>query len=151
SCLLEAERAVELNPNSAAAHAIQGHVLVLVGRPLVAIPCIERAVSLSPRDPRHGIWMSMVGLAYLTARKYEDAVLWLARATQRHRENPDAQILLASSFGHLGRIEEARIALAMYKRLLPDAPATLVWPHKHEVDREHFHDGLRKAGCREPS
>jgi len=30
----------------------------------------------------------MVGLAYLTARKYEDAVLWLARATQRHVKIP---------------------------------------------------------------
>jgi TolB-like protein/tetratricopeptide (TPR) repeat protein len=144
--LLEAERAVELNPNSAAAHAILGHVLVLVGRPLEAIPRIERAVCLSPRDPRHGVWMSTVGLAYLTARKYEDAAFWLARAIQRHRENPDAQIVLASSLGHLGRIEEAHIALDTYKRLLPNAQATLVWPHKHEVDSKHFRDGLRKAG-----
>src|SRR5215470_17725851 len=116
----------------ALAHATLGHELVLVGRPLEAIPRIERAVCLSPRDPRQGIWMSMAGLAYLTARKYEDAALWSARATQRHRENPDAQIILASSLGHLGRSEEARIALDTYKRLLPNAPATLVWPHKHE-------------------
>jgi len=148
--LIEAERAVELNPNNAGAHATLGYELVLIGRPLEAIPRIERAVCLSPRDPRQGIWMFIVGLAYLTARKYEDAALWSARATQRHRENPDAQIILASSLGHLGRIEEARIALDTYKRLLPNAQANLAWPHKHEVDSEHFRDGLRNAGWKGP-
>jgi len=148
--LIEAERAVELNPNNAGAHATLGYELVLIGRPLEAIPRIERAVRLSPRDPRQGIWMFIVGLAYLTARKYEDAALWSARATQRHRENPDAQIILASSLGHLGRIAEARIALDTYKRLLPNAQANLAWPHKHEGDSEPFREGLRKAGWKGP-
>ncbi len=88
------------------------------------------------------------GLSYLTAHEYEDAVLWSERAIQRHPGNPDAHLVLASSLGHLGRVEDARTALDTYRKLVPDRSErpSLIWRHKHDADTEHFLDGLRKAG-----
>ena len=146
--LVAAQRAVDLNPSNAQAHEILGAALTLVGRPIEGIVSQEKAVMLSPRDPRHGVWMWSMGLSYLTAHKYEEAVLCSERAIQRHPTNPDAHLVLASSLGHLGRVDEARTALDTYGRLLPNQleRANLVWSYKHEADNEHFHDGLRKAG-----
>ncbi len=89
-----------------------------------------------------------VGLAYLTARKYDDAVEWSERAIQRHPENPLAYLVLASSLAHLGHVEDARTSLETYRGLMPNRSEqpNLIWRYKHEADEEHFLDGLRKAG-----
>ena len=103
---------------------------------------------LSPRDPRQGIWLWIKSIAHLTARQYDDAVEWARQAIQRHAENFDAQLVLAASLGHLGRTEEARAALAASKIQTPDDPRrpTLFWAYKLDADKEHFLEGLRKAG-----
>ena len=92
------------------------------------------------------MWTS--GLGHLTARQYNDAVEWSERAIQRHPGNPDAHLCLASSLGHLGRVEEARAALDASRRLIPKSSERphFLWPYKNESDNEHFLDGLRKAG-----
>ncbi len=146
--LAEAKRAVDLNPNNAQAQHLMGTALTLLGRPIEGIPPQERAIVLSPRDPRHGIWMWIMGLSHLTAHQYDEAVEWSQRAIQRHPGNPDAHIVLASSLGHLGQADDARAALAKYGELMPHKAEepNLVWRYKHDVDEGHFLDGLRKAG-----
>jgi adenylate cyclase len=146
--LAEARRAVDLNPNDAHASEILGTALMLQGRPMEGLAPQERAILLSPRDPRQGVWFWTRGLAYLTARLYQEAADWSRRAIDRHAQGPDAHIVLASALGYLGRIEEARAALDAYGRLIPaqaQRPA-LIWRFKHDADNEHFLDGLRKAG-----
>ncbi len=147
--VLAGERAVELNPNNAAAQHILGAALTLQGQPIEGLSRMERAVVLSPRDPRRGAWMWGIGLAYFTAREYEDAVEATERAIQRLSRNPDAYLVLASSLGHLGRIEEARTALYTYREFLPDSSdrPNIIWRYKNDYDMEHFLDGLRKAGA----
>ncbi len=146
--LSECERAVALNPSSAHAQNMLGMGLVLASRPIEALPWIERSLVLSPRDPRQGIWLWIKSIAHLTARQYDDAVEWARQATQRHAENFDAHLVLVASLGHLGRIEEARAALAAAKRHMPDEPhrPAMFWAYKLDADKEHFLDGLRKAG-----
>ena len=146
--IAEAKRASELNPNDGQAHNLLGHGLTLAGQALEGVSCNERAIRLGPRDPRQGIWMWCLGFSHLTARQYDDAVEWLERGIQRQSGNPDAHLCLASSFGHLGRVEDARAALETYRRLMPDASARplLHWRYRDESDHDHFLDGLHKAG-----
>jgi adenylate cyclase len=142
-----ARRAVELNPGNAHAHEILGVALTLGGHPLDGISSQQTAIVLSPRDPRHGVWMWSTGLSYFTARKYDDAVSWSQRAIQRRPRNPDAYLVLAASLGHLGRIEDGKRALVSYEQLAPrhSQPISLVWPYKNDTDNEHFRAGIRKA------
>jgi adenylate cyclase len=145
--IAEAKRASELNPNDGQAQNLLGHGLTLAGQALEGVSCNERAIRLGPRDPRQGIWMWGLGFSHLTARQYDDAVEWLERSIQRQPGNPDAHLCLASSFGHLGRVEDARAAIETYRRLMPDASTRtlLHWPYRDESDYDHFVDGLRKA------
>jgi adenylate cyclase len=147
--LAEAERAVDLNPNNAQGNEILGTVLTFSGRPFEALPHQERASSLSPRDPRQGVWNWNKALSHLTARNYSEAAEWAQKAIHRHPENPDAHLVLASALGHSGsRLEDAKAALATYKKLVPyrSERPSLVWKYKNDADEEHFLDGLRKAG-----
>ena len=148
SGLQSALRAVDLNPNNAQGYGILGHEFALVGKPDEAIASQAKAVFLSPRDPRQGAWMFVLGLAYLTARQYEDAVLWSQRAIQRHPKNADAHIILASALGRLGQLQEGRLALEEYRLLMPaeNQRPQLVWPYARAADNQHFLDGVRKLG-----
>jgi rhodanese-related sulfurtransferase len=95
--------------------------------------------------------------------------------TQASRTDPDddsALILLAATYGQLGRLEEARSAIGKADTLrrnrqkeLPDGPIrrgidlflvgsyTLddvdLWPFKEQADRERLRQGLRLAGVSE--
>ena len=144
----EAKRAVELNPNYAQAYNLLGHGLALAGQPAEGILCNERAIQLSPRDPRRGIWIWSLGFCHLSARQYNDAVELFERSVQRHPGNPDAHLGLASCFGHLGRVEDARAAVEEYRRLIPKSSERPIffWRYKNESDHEHFLEGLRKTG-----
>ena len=56
---------------------------------------------------------------------------------------------LVVGYAHLGRMEEARAALANYRELEPQASIELLakaLPFKRQDDLERFLDGLRKAG-----
>ena len=145
--LAEAQRAVELNPNNAQAHELLGAALTLVGRPNEGIASQKLALLLSPRDPRHGVWMWSIGLSYLTARQYEDAVLWCERAIQRHAANPDAHLVLASSLGHLGRVAEAGGALDATRRLAPGKSGPFgisIHGRTSTMPTQHFRDGIAR-------
>jgi adenylate cyclase len=146
--IAEVKRAIELNPNNAHAFCLLGHGLALAGQPEEGVPFCERGIRLGPRDPRQGIWMWNLAKALLTARRYEDAVDWSKRAIQRHPNNPDAHLVLASGLGHLERLEEATSALDTYRRLLPRKSERphFFWRYKNESDYEHFLEGLHVAG-----
>jgi adenylate cyclase len=71
----EADKTLTLNPNSSGAYVILGHIGTLSGRPLEAIPAIERAMRLDPAfRAQH---LHFLGMAYLLAGKYETAAALL--------------------------------------------------------------------------
>ena len=79
---------------------------------------------------------------------------WAKRSS---RENPDfvyAYRVLASSYGQLDRLDEARRALEEELRREPEISITKVmsepWsPYAAPEFRERYVDGLRKAGMKE--
>lgn len=76
------ERAVQLDPNFARAHAQHANQLVMVGRPREAPPLVLRAINLSPRDPFVGGFYWVLGRAYFVMRDYDNAIIWLRRSTE---------------------------------------------------------------------
>jgi len=142
--LAEKKIAISLNPYDASAQVALAHSLTLDGRPEEAIPYIHKAFSLNPRDPRNHVYMSFMARAQFTARHYEAAVDWAQKAIQLRPDAPEPHLLLAASFGHMDRINEAKSELEFYRRY----EKSHHWLHvyRHEADNEHFLDGLRKAG-----
>jgi len=81
--------------------------------------------------------------------RYEKAVEVLKRRLTRHPDTDISRVLLAASFGHLGRTDEARAQWQEVFRINPDYSLEhrrKVLPYKNPADFELVVQGLRKAG-----
>ena len=113
------ELGAELNPNDAMANKCLGAHLAMVGRPEEALDQIDRALSVSPRDPSAHTFLVAKAQAYFAASQYEEALDWAGKSNQQ-RPNPAAYELAAASLGQLDRLSEARAAVREMLRLQPD-------------------------------
>jgi len=130
-----------------------GRVTALeLGRPEETLPLIERAMRLSPRDPNLGPWLAIAGMALLHQGRNDEAVTWLRRAVDTGTPVALHQAYLASALALVGREEEAREALAAFRRAKPGATiaslraaATSTEPG-FVTQRQRLYAGLRLAG-----
>ncbi len=144
------ERAIQLNPSSAPAHYFLGSSLAYAGRPEEAIPSIETAIRLSPHDPMMPTYQGGMGLAHFAAGRYDAAVEWAKRSV-RSGGSPFYRGLLASSYAHLGRLDDARATVEQLQRHDPDysvADAEQTLALGDDSLAERYIDGLREAGLK---
>ena len=155
---IEFETAVALDRNNAHALLGLGETLMFLGRPADAIPAIESAMRLDPRDPNAAFGEWALGTCQLLLGHTDEAAdrLRTARA-----ENPQIyffQIYLAGALGLRGDIDEARTALAAAFRLNPKANSLARWsaaqawmnnPQFAALRGNTLDVGLRRAGMPE--
>jgi len=148
AAVAETRRAYRLNPNDAYVCLALGNKLDLAGDPGEGIPQLERALELNPQDPRVHMYMCFLARAYVNAGRYEDALTWARRATQRRSGYAQAHYMAAVALGHLGRAEEARAALDECERAQSGflARRTSWQPYPDPAANEHIRAGLRKVG-----
>jgi adenylate cyclase len=141
------ETAIALNPNDADGYAFLARALSFAGRPDEAIELIGKAQRLNPAAPRWYAWN--LGIALYLARRHEDAVT----AFRKGRPLGDVGYRwLAAAYGQLGREPDAKAAAEEYLKRTPDFSIGrhLEMLHfRRAEDREHYVDGLRKAGLPE--
>ncbi|WP_214474368.1 adenylate/guanylate cyclase domain-containing protein [Mesorhizobium sp. dw_380] len=143
----EVERALILNPNFAEAHVCRGEALYYSGRPEEALESFARGKTLNPYFP--DVLLHFQALASFQLGRYEEAVDLLQQRLARNAVTDVSRALLAASYGHLGRLEEARAAWQDLLRVNPDYSLEYrrkVLPYKNPADFELMVNGLRKAG-----
>jgi adenylate cyclase len=145
--IIEAEKAIALEPNSDLAHQALGLALRFGDRPNDAIPVIKKAIRLNPFAP--STYLFNLGLSYLFSGQYEEAVAQCKKATIREPNNLGAQLSLTVAYGLSGRDEEARATAQEVLRINPKfslerLSKSLVY--KNRADKDRFIDALRKAG-----
>jgi adenylate cyclase len=143
----EAEKALAINSNYAPAHSSRGIIDIYGGNPLAAIPRLERAMRLDPAFAQQ--YMHFLGLAYLTAGKYETAAAQFRERILLSPQTDLSRAFFASALGHLGHIEEARQAWRELKEINPkysfdDHIGRL--PFQKPEDVAGIRAGLAKAG-----
>jgi len=145
----EMRQAIDLNPSFAAAHSILGHILAYDGRAEEAISLVEKGIRLSPTDPRLFIWLPALACAHYQLQHYEEAIEAGRRAWTLNRNLPVGLRYVVAGLAQLGRMSEARAALADLKKI--DAGldsferlARRLFTDSAPVD--HILEGLRKAG-----
>ena len=141
------ELAIANNPNDAEAYNGLGVVLHYIGRSEEALSAFERAVALNPLCP--GMWLHFQAQAYFQLGRYEEAVALLKRRIFRNPDTDASRVLLAASYGELGRIDEARAEWQEAMRVNPAYSLEhrrTVLPYKNPEDFEAIVQGLRKAG-----
>jgi adenylate cyclase len=136
-----------LNPNFAIAYNNLGAIQLYSGRPLAAIPEIERAMRLDPGATQ--MYLQFLGVAYLTAGKYETAAAIFKQRIVLAPQTDIARSFLASALGHMGEAEEARRVWSELFEINPrysfdDHVGRL--PFQNKADVEGIRAGLLKAG-----
>jgi TolB-like protein/tetratricopeptide (TPR) repeat protein len=142
-------RAVELNPNSAAARGGLGHCLAFAGHDREAIAHAENAIRLSPLDPDMAIFVGGIAVAHYCAGRYAEAVRFAEEQLRARPGFHGGQRLRCASLAQSGRIDEAREFLKLVRSEQPQL--SIDWiratvPYQTPQLMERFLDGMRKAG-----
>jgi tetratricopeptide (TPR) repeat protein len=155
----EYEAVLALNRNSAHALAHIGRCKIYVGPLNEAVPLLEQAIRLSPRDRDVANWYFRVGEAHLLQSHIDDAIRWSEKARSANEALPYVHAYLAAAYALKGETERAAVELAEARRLAGGGSwasiARLRGGTRYEspaiqADAEKtFYAGLRKAGVPE--
>ena len=142
-------RAVNLNPNSAAAHSHLSHGLALAGQDREAIEHGEDAIRLSPLDPEMALFLGAIAAAHYIAGRFAEAAQCTTETLRLRPDFEGAQRLRCASLAQAGQVDEARSFLATVRRQQPQL--SIDWiranlPYQTPQLMEHFLKGMRKAG-----
>ena len=144
------EEAVALAPNHADILASTAVVQNKSGQPERALEQIRKAMRLCPICPGWFLWV--LGTAYRLTGRSDSAIEAFEAAIKRHGDFLGVHVGLASTFGELGREEEARKPVSQILRLAPDFSIKTYMErlsYKDPADMARFENGLRKAGLPE--
>jgi adenylate cyclase len=147
--MTEFQEAIKLNPSYAASHATLGQMYLYSGRPEEALAQAENGIRLSPTDTRLFTWLPALAGAHYQLRNYEEAVEIGRRAWALNRNWPAGLRYVVAGLGQLGRVGEAKIAVAELRKLdssLSFIEGILTRLYRYREGVDHFLDGLRKAG-----
>ena len=142
----EAERGVELNPNSSEAHDLLGMTLNFAGRPEEAIPVFKKAIRLEPFAPSK--YYYHLGGSYLRTGQCDEAISACEEAVRRGSNNPAAHQTATAAYSMCGREEEARTAAGEVLRLSPNFSCDHYAkrsPYKNQDDIDRLVGAFRKA------
>jgi adenylate cyclase len=145
----EAEQALAINPNLARGHAVLGMALVSSGRAKEGLAALKTCIRLDPRDPGLAARFQQVTVAHYFLSEYEAAVETAKQVTRSYPDFPPIYRWLAAGLGQLGRVDEAKEALAKTAAIAPallDLPVRQRVPRMRQEDYAHLLEGLRKAG-----
>jgi adenylate cyclase len=141
-------QAVELNPSMPEAWIWLGWAQLAAGNPEACIVATERAQRLDPQGSMVWIWDSL-GLAYWEVGRFEDSLEAGRRLVATHPSYFTGYLYVAMSAASLGRLDEARAAIADGRRVRPDLSIALMQNYlavsRPEADARRD-AALRKAG-----
>jgi adenylate cyclase len=138
------ERALGLNPNNDLIVVQQGEILTWLGRPEDGIEWIRKAMRLNPYHPER-FW-NHLGRALYSARSYAEAIEAFSRISAPDHTH---HAFLAASSAQLGN---STAAAAHAREVLSREPSFSIenylqtLHYKRDADREHYREGLTKAG-----
>jgi tetratricopeptide (TPR) repeat protein len=155
----EFETVIAFNRNWASAIYALSQCKLFTGWIEEAIPLVERAIRLSPRDPSIALWYSGIGLVHLLQSRTDEAIIWLEKARRANPRFAAIPARLAAVYALNGETERAAAVLAEARRLSGDgrfssiaslrAARTFGVPHIHALFENTFLAGLHKAGMSE--
>jgi len=147
--IAEAERAVELDPNSGYAHFALGFLLRMAGKPKEAIPVIQKTLRLEPMAP--DIYNRQLALDYFQAGDCKEAIATCEKGLKHQPDHLVSRVIIAAVYGACGREAEARKEATEVLRINPKFTVESFMgktPYKNPSDRDRVVQGLRKAGLK---
>jgi TolB-like protein/class 3 adenylate cyclase/tetratricopeptide (TPR) repeat protein len=146
------DRALTLDPNSAAAWHLSGWVHIYLGKPEIAVDRMARAMRLNPLDPLMFGMQNGTAAAHFLAGRYDDASAWSEKALRVHTNYLPAMRMAAASHACAGRLAEAQKIIARIRQIDPELRAsrlTDVVPFRGPQEITRYVEALRNAGLPE--
>jgi adenylate cyclase len=155
----EYESAIASNRNWVGVLHALGQCKLFAGSIDEAIPLVEQAIRLSPRDPQIGLFYYNIGRVHLLQSRIDEAILWIEKARRANPQLPFIRAELASACALNGDTEYAAAELIEARRLSDDdryksiarLRAAGYWgvPKIRALYEATYFVGLRKAGMPE--
>jgi len=146
--IIEAERALALEPNSALAHHTLGTALLEASRYEEAIPFFKKAVRFSPIP--WSITLMNMASCYRMMGQYEEALVIGKKLVEQYPDHLLGHLGLAATYSMMGRMEGASAEAAEVLRIDPkfslESANRLLYKNKADSDR--IMNALRKAGLK---
>jgi len=148
--LAEAQRCLALAPNSAEGHLETANIQFYGGDAAGALKTMDSYMRLDPLYPEIALYF--LAQAQEALGQFDAAVGTLKRRLERNPNSETSHALLASCYGHLGKIAESRAAWAEVLKIAPDFSLERrrrILPFRDPDIFEHRLEGMRKAGLPE--
>ena len=142
------KRALDINPNFAAAHGHLGQTLACDGQPEAAISHLEQALRMSPHDPQNIFVYTGFSVAHYLTGNYSQAVTFGHKAVQLRPGFTGGHRIYIASLAQAGQIEKARDALERLKEIQPGI--SIAWISQNSPympgPMARLLEGMQKAG-----
>jgi TolB-like protein/Tfp pilus assembly protein PilF len=152
SAAAELKTAISLNPSEAQSHAFLGLAQSYSGRAEEGVENFRLAMQLSPNDPLSGLFHAGLAVTLICLNRHEESAEWARTSLQFPNAPTFVRVHIISALAHAGHMDEARRALADFLELEPDCTIAFMdqrLPFTNDAYRDHYFDGLRKAGMPE--
>jgi adenylate cyclase len=141
--MAQVDRALALNPSFARGWHLSGTLRVCAGQLDPGIEHLETALRLSPHSRVGAPSLAIIGAAHLFARRFDQAEAKLLLAIQQDPYFTYSYAYLAACYAHMGRLAEAREALARLQAIA--SHFSDISFHRKPEHRKLLEDGLRLA------
>jgi TolB-like protein/class 3 adenylate cyclase/Flp pilus assembly protein TadD len=142
----EFRRALALNPSFALAHSRLAMALCNLGESEEALAEIDTAERLNPRELWRGLNNLARAIAHFIGGRYHEGIEFAQNAILEGPGRIHSHRMLVVNLALAGRIDDARAALAVLKKLQPDFSLEWVENYRREEDRRRWIEGFRLAG-----
>ncbi len=157
--LAEIDRAIALDRNDPDNYISKSWILIFAGQPKQAEESARLAMRINPHYSPD--YLHALGRALFYRGRYEEAAEIFERVAGRQPERKQTYMRLAAAYGQLGRLEEAKAAVAKYNEIVAKTsytPLTVqevglwfedTYLFEDSAYPEPTFEGLRKAGVPE--
>jgi adenylate cyclase len=154
-----AQRAIQVYPLTTGSRLWRAICLTRMGRPAEAIPEIEQAIRIAPRNPNMASRYRNMGYPMLYLGRYDEAVTWFERSLAANRgdsvgNRSNMYAAIAAAQALAGQMEAAYLSASEATRLQPTITVRSYYPFYPTIPAavaqlSRMLDGMRLAGIRD--
>ncbi len=145
--VVEAEKAIRLDPNYANGRVALATVLYYTGRAEEGLEQIREAMKLEPHSTHNYLWH--LGQAYFILNRYEEAITAFEKGLLKNSTSERLRLWLAAAYAQTGQIDDASFELEEVLLSNPELTRSRIagtYPFWYFGDLSSFMDALTKAG-----